>query len=275
MKIRICENNIEIERRLSKHKDINKSLYGILMTDVASHYRDLLAADYLTMIGDFDARVRADKGLYCGLDLECDTGRARALDLGCGPGVHSVALTKVGYQVTAIDLSAELLDELKRRTEGSAVHALQGDMTVLKGTVMPGFELAVCLGDTLPHLPSLEDVDRFFEEVHSVLAPRGQLLLGFRDLTHVLEGTDRFLPVAQTEDRIMTCFLEDRGDRVEVHDLIHRRDESGWTLHKSSYPKLRLGELEVRKRLKAAGFEIVQTSTERGQVQMLTRKAAD
>ncbi len=244
------------------------------MTDVASHYRDLLAADYLTMIGEFDARVRGDQGLLCGLDLECDTGRARALDLGCGPGVHSVALTKIGYQVTAIDLSEELLDELKRRTERSSVHALQGDITSLKGTVMPGFELAVCLGDTLPHLASFEDVDRFFCEVHSVLAPRGQLLLGFRDLISVLEGSDRFIPVAQTADRIMTCFLEDRGDRVEVHDLIHRREAEGWTLHKSAYLKLRLGEQDVRKRLKAAGFEIVQASTEQGQVQMLARKVA-
>lgn len=244
------------------------------MSDVATHYRDLLAADYLTIIGDFDARVRADKGLFCGLDLECETGRARALDLGCGPGQHSVALTKIGYQVTAIDLSEQLLEELKRRTLGLAVQAVQGDITQLRGTVMPGFELAVCLGDTLPHLPSFEDVGRFFRQVHGVLGPRGQLLLGFRDLTHVLEGVDRFLPVAQTEDRIMTCFLEDRGDRVEVHDLIHRREAEGWVLHMSSYPKLRLGEPDVRARLKSAGFEIVHSSVEQGQVKMLARKVA-
>ncbi|MCE7999860.1 MAG: class I SAM-dependent methyltransferase [Rhodobiaceae bacterium] len=243
------------------------------MSDVASHYRDLLAADYLTMVGDFDARVRADKGLFCGLDLECESGRARALDLGCGPGMHSVALTKIGYQVTAVDQSEALLDELRRRTEGSAVHAVLGDITKLQGVVFPGFELAVCLGDTLPHLRSFEDVDRFLGEVHHVLGLRGQLLLGFRDLTHVLEGVDRFIPVAQTEDRIMTCFLEDRGDRVEVHDLIHRREADGWVLHKSSYPKLRLGEPDVRARLKAAGFEIVHSSVEQGQVTMLARKA--
>ncbi len=242
------------------------------MTEVVNHYRDLLAADYLTMVGDFEARVRADKGLFCGLDLECESGRARALDLGSGPGMHSVALTKIGYQVTAIDLSEELLDELRRRTEGSAVHALQGDITKLQGQVMPGFELAVCLGDTLPHLPSFDDVDRFFEEVHSVLGTRGQLLLGFRDLTQVAEGLDRFIPVAQTEDRIMTCFLEDRGDRVDVHDLIHRREEGVWTLYKSSYPKLRLGEADVRQRLKAASFEIVHSSVDQGQVKMLARK---
>ncbi len=244
------------------------------MSDVSNHYRDLLATDYLTMVGDFDACVRADKGLFCGLDLECETGRARALDLGCGPGMHSVALTKIGYQVTAVDQSAELLDELKSRTEGLAVHRVLGDMMKLQGAVLPGFELAVCLGDTLPHLPSFEDVDRFLGEVHGVLASRGQLLLGFRDLTHVLEGVDRFIPVAQTEERIMTCFLEDRGDRVEVHDLIHRREESGWMLHKSSYPKLRLSEPDVRNRLKTAGFEIVHSSVEQGQVKMLARKVA-
>ncbi len=57
-----------------------------------------------------------------------------------------------------------------------------------------------------------------------------------------------------------------------MHDLIHRREAEGWVLHKSSYPKLRLGEPEVRRRLKATGFEIVHASVEQGQVKMLARK---
>ena len=45
------------------------------MGNVASHYRDLLAADYLTMIGDFDARVRS----ICGLHLSPREERASTL----------------------------------------------------------------------------------------------------------------------------------------------------------------------------------------------------
>jgi len=244
------------------------------MVDVETHYRELLAADYLIEVGDFDARVRADKGLFCGFDLECETGRARALDLGAGPGCQSFALAELGYLVTAVDLSEELLAELECRCQGLNVRALRGDMTALLGTLMPGFELAVCLGDTLSHLTDREAVDLFFRAVWAALAPRGQLLLSFRDLTIVLEGMDRFIPVAATQDRIMTCFLEDRGEQVEVHDLIYRREGESWTLHKSSYPKLRLGESQVRTQLKAAGFEIVHASTAQGLVKMLARKVA-
>lgn len=244
------------------------------MGDIESHYRDLLAADYLTMLGDFDAQVRADKGLFCGFDLECDTGRDRALDLGAGPGTHSVALAGLGYQVTAVDLSKDLLGELKRRCHGLNVQTIESDMRVLRGRVMPGFALAVCLGDTLSHLPSLDDVDLFLKEVWAMLSAGGQLLLGFRDLTSVLEGTDRFIPLAATDTRIMTCFVEDRGEKVEVHDLIHRLVDGEWTLHKGSYSKLRLGQNTVRAQLKSVGYEIVHASTEQGLVKILARKPA-
>lgn len=244
------------------------------MSVVEKHYRDLLAADYLTMLGDFDAQVRADKGLFCGFDLECESGRSRALDLGAGPGTHSVALAELGYHVTAVDLSEDLLSELLTRCKGLHVQAIQGDMTALQGKVLPGFDLAVCLGDTLSYLPSFDDVDQFFRQVRDALARRGQLLLGFRDLTEVLMGTDRFLSLAQTPTRIMTCFLEDRGDKVTVYDLIHRLEGGVWTLHKGAYAKLRLCEQSVRGRLKATGFEIVHASTERGLVKILARKVA-
>ena len=39
----------------------------------------------------------------------------------------------------------------------------------------------------------------------------------------------------------MTCFLEDEGDAIRVHDLIHTMNHEGaWQLGKSSYRKLRL-----------------------------------
>lgn len=243
------------------------------MTDIEDHYRNLLAEDYLTMIGDFDAQVRTDKGLLCGLDLECASRRGRALDLGAGPGTHSVALAGLGYHVTAVDLSEDLLQELSQRCKGLNVRAIRGDMTALQGMVMPGYDLAVCLGDTLSHLPSLDTVDLFLDEVRGALANGGQVLLGFRDLTQVSIGADRFLAIAQNETRIMTCFLEDHGEKVEVHDLIYRLEEGSWVLHKGSYLKLRLSEALVRERLKLAGFEIVHASTQQKQVKMMARKA--
>lgn len=39
----------------------------------------------------------------------------KLLDVGCGTGRHSIELTKRGYSITGIDLSASLLDKARNR----------------------------------------------------------------------------------------------------------------------------------------------------------------
>ena len=53
----------------------------------------------------------------------------------------------------------------------------------------------------------------------------------------------------------MTCFLEYEPETVVVHDLIHVREGGAWTLHKSSYRKLRLPADWLAGELQAAGLQ--------------------
>jgi SAM-dependent methyltransferase len=48
---------------------------------------------------------------------------ARILDLGCGPGTDEVPLARRGYYVTAIDWSAAMVGEARRRVEEAGVGA--------------------------------------------------------------------------------------------------------------------------------------------------------
>ena len=81
-------------------------------------------------------------------------------------------------------------------------------------------------------------------------------MLTWRDLSIELTGTDRFIPVAADVDRVMTCFLEYEPGTVVVHDLVHVRDGAAWTLHKSSYRKLRLAVSWVVQELAGAGLRV-------------------
>ena len=54
------------------------------------------------------------------LDLAGVRGGA-ALDMGCGPGRHAVALAKAGFDVTGVDLSAFLLGKARQHAESSGV----------------------------------------------------------------------------------------------------------------------------------------------------------
>ncbi len=56
----------------------------------------------------------------------------------------------------------------------------------------------------------------------------------------------------------MTCFLEyEDSETVRVTDLVHSLGDSGWTLSKSSYRKLRLSKEWLCSALSTAGFKFL------------------
>jgi cyclopropane fatty-acyl-phospholipid synthase-like methyltransferase len=233
------------------------------MASVTEHYKQLLAHHYTWMSGaDFAAKVAEQRALL--EQVLRASGIAQpaglALDLGSGPGFQSVALAELGFSpVVAVDTSAELLEELRTHIGMHAIETRQADLAAI-GDLTFGSDaaVAVCMGDTLTHLPSKQAVDSFFTGIHRALATGGLLVITYRDLTSELTGLDRFLPVRSDEEKIMTCFLEYASDdAVLVHDLIHIREGREWKLEKSSYRKLRLAQQWVIDALGRAGFSIL------------------
>lgn len=226
------------------------------MTQAADHYDRLLARNYTWMLGGDLAALAAEQA-----DLLRDAGVAAgglAVDLGCGPGNQSLALARLGFaRVLAVDTSKVLLDELAAAGE-PAVRPVQADIrTVLPQVTAPGsVDVLVCMGDTLTHLPARADVPALLADAAVALADGGRLVLTYRDLTRPLTGTDRFLPVRTSEDRLLTCFLEYDGDVVHVHDLLHTRTGGTWTFQASSYPKLRLDAEWLGAECAAAGLTV-------------------
>ena len=234
------------------------------------HYRKLLSPIYRWMLGDFDAAVARSRMELEALGIGRARGGARGLDLGAGPGLHAIPMAELGYRVTAVDLSEELLAELAvARPDIGVVVA-----NILEfGAYSPGpYDVVVCMGDTLTHLPSLDDVDRLFEHVLGSLAPKGTFALTFRDYaTSTRESTDRFILVRADDARILTCCLDYGPDRVRVTDVVHERTQRGWEMRAGAYPKLRLSLDWVVSRLSARGAEVTQATTAMGRITVAVR----
>ena len=227
------------------------------------HYRNLLSSHYSWMFGlSFNEKVAEQRALL--EPLLADTPRGLAVDLGCGPGFQSFALAQLGFgPIHALDMSVELLAELethRHRDPDLPIYPRTADILRLGETVAPiSAATIVCMGDTLTHLPSYVAVRELFSAAATALVFGGLFVLTWRDLTSELTGTDRFISVRSSADKIITCFLEyTTSEAVQVHDLIYTRDGGNdtWTLAKSSYPKLRLAPAQVASELAAAGFKV-------------------
>ena len=232
------------------------------MSTVTDHYQQLLSEHYVWMFGvSFEEKSAEQKALLVRVlgQLQPPLERGLALDLGSGPGFQSIALAQLGFSpVIAVDTSAELLAQLKTSSGSHVIETRIADITALDTINLPAPPaIAVCMGDTLTHLSSRQEVKKLFTAVFHQLAPGGAFILTWRDLTGDLMGTDRFLSVRSDDHKILTCFLEyENEDSVVVHDLLHIRQPNGWTLQKSAYRKLRLSSEWVAASLRKAGFSV-------------------
>lgn len=241
------------------------------------HYENLLADHYEWMFGlPFETKVVEQKAIleeFAGTD----TSGGLAVDLGCGSGFQSFALCDRGYEVIAIDSSEKLLRDLSARVGSRKIAVKHADLRELDSLVDPeSVEIAVCMGDTLTHLRDRSDVSNLFQSVARALKPGGTFVVTYRDLASgELFGLDRFIPVRSDDRRVMTCFLEyETAETVVVHDLINVRDDDGkWTLHKSSFRKLRIPFEWIVNELSGSGLLVTGRKEGRMATIAATRKA--
>lgn len=244
------------------------------MASVAEHYEAHLAPVYLWMAGGFEAAVARGESEIDAILPDLAPGWT-GVDLGAGFGMHAIPLARRGCSTIALDTSAHLLDELRRRAEGLPVRSIEGDLLSFPRYLDSKADVILCMGDTLTHLPDRQSVESLFSLASDGLRPGGRFIMTFRDYTAALEGPRRFIPVRSDDDRILTCFLEYAADHVDVHDVLHERDGPQWKLRVSSYRKLRLSPEWVSAALEKKGLAVRGESGLAGMVRIVATKAGD
>ena len=147
------------------------------------------------------------------------------LDISCGTGSMAIRLAKHGIRMTAVDLSADMIEIARRKATDDKVEIQfdTGNMTNYSSDQK--FDVIINLHDGLNYLLESKDIQAFMKNTHSLLKPGGIVL--FDVVTPLL---------CQTHFRgYREIFSDEAGgyERYTSYDPESRLAESVFTLNTS------------------------------------------
>ncbi|GAA3283356.1 daptide-type RiPP biosynthesis aminotransferase [Nesterenkonia halobia] len=126
----------------------------------------------------YDQIVANDRSELREILARIDRGRDRVLELACGSGRVTLPLLRVASEVTAVDLSADLLAQLRLRAENSPnLVAVHGDVLEWEAE---GCYDKVVLATTSISLFDRQQRQRLLQRIRRWLRPDGELLISLR-----------------------------------------------------------------------------------------------
>ena len=151
-------------------------------------------------------------------------GDGAALELGIGTGRIALPLAARGVTVQGIDLSADMVAQLRAKPGGAAIPVAIGDFATTK--LDAGFALAYVVFNTIGNLTTQEAQLACFENVAAHLEPGGcfvvELGIGDRvplqvfDLTDTHVGVDEFDRATQRLVSHHFSLIDGRWERLSI-----------------------------------------------------------
>ncbi|MES2558223.1 MAG: class I SAM-dependent methyltransferase [Bacteroidota bacterium] len=109
----------------------------------------------------------------------------RIIDLACGKGRHAIYLNSLGFDVTGVDLACQSIDIAKKQAN-NRLHFEVQDLRNLH-TDQP-YDIALNLFTSFGYFQSLEEDELVVQNIHSILKPKGRLLIDFMNAECVIQN---------------------------------------------------------------------------------------
>lgn len=187
--------------------------------------------------------------------------RKQILELACGTGALAVEFARHHYEVTALDLSEEMLMIASQRAieQEVAIQFVEGDMLDL--TNVGSYQAITCFSDSLCYMKKEEEVQQVFDGVYQILADQGRFLFDVHSIYQIDEVFPNYSYHYQTDD---FAFLWDSYEGDALHSIEHFltffvQNEDGKFDRVDELHKERTYELETYLRmLENAGFSSIE-----------------
>jgi len=153
------------------------------MDDLKQFYAGL-APLYHLIYPDWDESVERQAFMLDSVIRETwEEDVSSVLDVSCGIGTQALGLAKIGYQVTASDLSPEEIERAKReaQTRDLSISFSVADMREAYDHHSQQFDLVISCDNAVPHLLTDEDILTAFQQMYKCTRPGGGCIISIRD----------------------------------------------------------------------------------------------
>lgn len=125
------------------------------------------------------------------------------LDIGCATGSLARSLFQDFASISAIDLDASMIEIAKSKNQYPHIEFKRLGMLDIRNNFFDGsFSIISCLGNTLPHLTDLSDIDNFLYQTFGLLAKDGILVISLLNYEKILRERISWLPTFENEEVI-------------------------------------------------------------------------
>ncbi len=178
----------------------------------------------------------------------------RGLDIGCGGGWFTRAFQRAGYQMTGLDVSAQMLDRAQQTAlkEGVRSEYILGDITKFKSPKK--FHFATAINDCINYIPKTK-LDTAFKNVRGALAKGGIFLFDISSERKFREKIANTVSVDDRDDVTYMSFNKEEEDGVTMEvTLFSRRADGSYQRLDEVHRQYRYTEEEVLSALQKNGF---------------------
>ncbi|MTI49839.1 MAG: class I SAM-dependent methyltransferase [Firmicutes bacterium] len=124
------------------------------------------------------------------------------LDIACGTGSYSIELAKLGHKVSGIDLDEDMIRIAKEKSAEfeNEIDFRVADMRDIKEIFDTTFDLIYCIGNSLVHLQSYEDVISELKLINEMLKEKGKLVIQIINYDRIFKYDLECLPTIDREE---------------------------------------------------------------------------
>ncbi len=142
----------------------------------------------------------------------------KVLDLACGTGELSIRLASLGFDVTGVDLSEDMLTvaQAKALEQGVNIDFLQQDMTELE--LMDTYDIVGIFCDSLNYLHSEEEVQKTFQNIRHYLKKGGLFIF---DVHSLYKMSEIFIGNTFSYDEDGICYIWNCFEGKEPNSVEH------------------------------------------------------